>query len=90
MAKQPTFFEHITKQGDRWDLLAYSYYGDVRKQSILLETNRHLFLDPLIVPPMILDSGIVLKIPVIEEEQTLAHGLPPWKTGQPSYGETSS
>ena len=90
MATQPTFFEHTTKQGDRWDLLAYSYYGDVRKQSVLLEANRHLFLDPLVVPPMILDSGLVLKIPVIEVAEELAHGLPPWKTGRPTYGNGTS
>ena len=81
------YFEHKTKEGDRWDLLAYRYYGDQHKQTILLEANRHLFIDPLIVPPMILPSGMVLKIPVIDEIDIDESNLPPWKRTKFTYGD---
>ena len=81
-------FEHKTIDGDRWDLLAYRYYGDAGKQSILLEANRGLFLEPLIVPPMILSAGLTLIIPVIDEDDVDDSDLPPWKRTNPEY-ETS-
>ena len=37
------YFEHVTIDSERWDLLAYRYYGDAAKQSVLLEANRKLF-----------------------------------------------
>ncbi len=40
------YFEHKTMDGDRWDLLAYRYYGDQYKQGIIIEANRSLFLTP--------------------------------------------
>lgn len=79
-------FEHKTKDGDRWDLLAYRYYGDAGKQSILIEANRALFIDPLRVPPLILSSGLTLIVPVIEaEEQATDADLPPWKRSNNDY-----
>ncbi|PYE87383.1 tail protein X [Phyllobacterium leguminum] len=80
------YFEHVTQTGDRWDLLAYRYYGDQYKQTVLIEANRHLFLDDLSVPPLVLPYGITLKIPVIVEEATNTDLLPPWKRDNPVYG----
>lgn len=78
-------FEHVTIDGDRWDLLAYRYYGDASKQSVLLAANRRLFLDPVRVPPMILASGIKLVIPVIDADEVDDSDLPPWKRKARSY-----
>lgn len=80
------YFEYVTKAGDRWDLLAYRYYGDQYKQSVLLEVNRHLILDDLSVPPLVLPQGVTLKIPVIEGKATNVDLLPPWKRDNPNYG----
>ncbi|BCH55266.1 hypothetical protein GOZ78_08810 [Agrobacterium vitis] len=80
------YFEYTTVAGDRWDMLAYSYYGDQYKQTVLIEANRHLYLDTLTVPPAILPQGVKLKIPVIAETATNADVLPPWKTANPTYG----
>ncbi len=80
------YFEHRTIAGDRWDLLAYRYYGDQYKQTVILEANRHLILDDLAVPQLVLPQGITLKIPVIEEEATNTSLLPPWKRDNPDYG----
>lgn len=73
------YLEHRTKQGERWDLLAYRYYGDPAKQTLILEANRSLYLDNLAVPPLLLSAGITLKIPIVQEEATNTTLLPPWK-----------
>ncbi len=80
------YFEHRTVEGDRWDLLAYRYYGDQHKQTVLLEANRHLWRDQLGAPPPILPHGVTLKVPVIEAEAPNAGSLPPWKRDNPNYG----
>ena len=79
------FFEHVTIDGDRWDLLAYRYYGDQHKMTVLLEANRNLFMEPLRIAPMILPAGLTLKVPLIEEETVDEAGLPPWKRSVPNY-----
>lgn len=79
------YFEYTTLAGDRWDLLAYRYYGDQNKQTVLLAANRHLYRDALVVPPLVLPQGVKLKIPVIEEEATNVDLLPPWKRSNPTY-----
>jgi len=80
------YFEHRTEAGERWDLLAYRYYGDQNKQTLLLQANRHLYLDDLSVPPPILPAGIIVKVPVIVAQPTNYDLLPPWKRDNPSYG----
>ncbi|HEY9215913.1 MAG TPA: tail protein X [Ancylobacter sp.] len=70
---------HPTKDGDRWDLLAHSYYGDVSLQGELIKANRHLFFDTMKVPA-ILSAGLKLNIPIRERKTTVAPAqLPPWK-----------
>lgn len=79
------YFEHRTIDGDRWDLLAHSYYGDASKQDVLLDANRSLFLAPVVVPPLILSAGLTLRIPVLDEDQVNESTLPPWKQSVPVY-----
>lgn len=79
------YFEHRTKDGDRWDLLAYHYYGDASKQWVLLDANRSLFIDPITVPPLILKSGITLIVPVLDAETVDENTLPPWKRKEAVY-----
>ncbi len=84
------YLEHRTIDGDRWDLLAYKYYGDARKQTVLQDANRHLFIDPITVPPLILWSGLTLSgltliVPVLEDDVGEDHDLSPWKRKVPSY-----
>lgn len=78
-------FEHETVEGERWDLVAWRYYRDVTKQSVIVRANRHLFLDPVRPLPMVLPMGLRLKIPIVEErlDESL---LPPWKRNQPRPG----
>lgn len=67
-------WEHITTEGERWDALAYRYYGDPHRYEPLITANPDVPIVPL------LPSGIKLRVPVIEIPDTLpAEELPPWK-----------
>lgn len=85
MAFENGYFEHVTIDGDRWDLLAYHYYGDASKQSVLLDANRSLFIYPIVVPPLLLDAGITLIVPVLSDEEVDDSTLPPWKRKEAVY-----
>lgn len=36
------FIEHIIKEGDRWDLLAYTYWGNCNYAPLIIVDNPHL------------------------------------------------
>ena len=79
MAKE--YFEHITKIGERWDLIAYDYYGDATLIKPLLLANPHLVGIPDVPAPLVFDAGLTLRVPVLPEEEVTAVQLPPWKRG---------
>ncbi|SUT85847.1 Phage Tail Protein X [Actinobacillus ureae] len=63
---------HTVKQGERWDNLAYHYYGTVNEINRLIDANPHIpFCEML---PM----GETLKVPVLEVKTTDNSDLPPW------------
>jgi phage tail protein X len=65
---------HITTEGERWDLIAWRYYGDVTKSPLLVEANPQAQIRET------LPSGLTLLIPIIEPAQAAGvEGLPPWK-----------
>lgn len=72
------FLEHETGPNDRWDLIAYQYYGDANRTSPIVRANRHLFgLNPI---PTVLPPGLLLRVPILDPESALAESqLPPWK-----------
>lgn len=69
------YLEHITSAGERWDTLAWHYYGDAMLMRPIIEANPHLRILPT------LSAGLVVKIPVLEDnDPALAEeDLPPWK-----------
>lgn len=67
------YITHITRDGDRYDLLADRYYGDVARMPDIIEANPHAPIAG------VLPSGITLAIPVIEVAADTAEELPPWK-----------
>jgi len=53
---------HVTRDGDRWDLLAADYYGSAFALGLLLEANpAHATLPTL-------PAGLRLAVPVVEPE----------------------
>lgn len=86
MTDKNPHFTHLTLDGDRWDLLAYRYYGEANKQTVLLDANRRLFVNPVVVPPLILPSGLTLIVPVLADDAVADTDLPPWKRPEARYG----
>ncbi|KIC38162.1 hypothetical protein RA27_20580 [Ruegeria sp. ANG-R] len=75
------YLEHITKPGERWDLIAYRYYGNAKLLHHILKANPNMLCNPDRPVPLILEPGITLRIPVLEQAQIEAVRLPPWKQG---------
>ena len=72
------YIEHVTGPADRWDTLAYRYYGDANRTAPLIHANREMF-PPLLPIPLILPANVVVRVPVLEPEPAALDLLPPWK-----------
>ncbi|EDV4562869.1 hypothetical protein HX41_004150 [Salmonella enterica subsp. enterica] len=67
------FLEHVTRDGERWDSLAWQYYGDPLGYPRIIAANPHVAITP------VLPSGLLLLIPVIEaEEANTEEDIAPW------------
>lgn len=64
---------YTTKPGDRWDLIAYSAYGDVTKVVELIAAN------PRVPISAVIAENTILNIPIKENDLLKAELLPPWK-----------
>lgn len=67
------YTEHITKEGERWDEIAYEEYGDCYKTAPLYMANPNAPIIPY------LPSGIIIKVPVLKDSELQKSILPPWK-----------
>ena len=67
------YYSYITKDNDRWDLIAYTFYNDATKYEPIIEANPNIPITP------ILNAGLKLKIPVLDETETIKFELPPWR-----------
>lgn len=71
--------EHVTREGERWDSLAWQYYGNPYDYGRIIEVNPDLDISAR------LPSGIVVLVPILPlaaaqaAEQLAATDLPPWK-----------
>lgn len=65
------FIPHTTTEGQRWDQLAWQYYGDAHRYTPIIEANPHV---PITAE---LPAGLTLAIPVLEAAPS-AQDLPPW------------
>lgn len=75
------YIEHEAGINERWDALAYRYYGDANRTAPLIAANRHLFLPTLSVVPSIFEPGTVIRVPLLAPDETASDLLPPWKRG---------
>lgn len=67
------YYSYITKDNDRWDLIAYKFYNDATRYEPIINANPDVDISP------ILKSGLKLKIPVLDKSETIKFELPPWK-----------
>lgn len=65
------YLSHTTREGERWDQLAFTYYGDAHRYEAIIRAN------PQVPLTRSLPAGLTLRIPVLEE-QTSTEDLPPW------------
>ena len=70
------YISHLTTAGERWDLLAWKYYGDASLYSPIIMAN------PLIPIEPAFEAGMSIAIPLLQVSQNAAVNLPPWKAGQ--------
>ncbi|MGR3760884.1 tail protein X [Roseobacteraceae bacterium NS-SX3] len=73
------YLEHVTKPGERWDLIAFQYYGDAKLIRPLLLANPALTGDPEVPAPLVFKGGLTLRVPVLAEDEIQQLQLPPWK-----------
>lgn len=66
-----TYLQHLTTEGERWDQLAWRYYGSAYRYQPIIRANPHV---PLFAS---LPAGLTLRIPLLEVEAT-TEDLPPW------------
>jgi len=64
---------HITTAGERWDALAWTYYGDPTLYSPIIMAN------PTVPIEAVLQAGLAIKVPILQVTPTTPAGLPPWK-----------
>lgn len=65
------FLTHVTTEGERWDQLAWKYYGDAHRYPPIVEANPHVPITGA------LPAGLILAIPVLEPVVS-NEDLPPW------------
>jgi phage tail protein X len=75
MARQ--FIRHTTIAGERWDMLAWNYYGDPTLFSAIITANPLISIEPVFEP------GLQIRVPILQASPVRNSDLPPWKrTGQ--------
>jgi phage tail protein X len=68
---------HVTLEGERWDTIAWNYYGDPFNYEPIIEANPAVNMAPT------LPAGTLLLIPILsldqQNAQQVSNDLPPWK-----------
>lgn len=72
----PQSLTHISSNGDRWDLLAWNYYGDPTLFGPIVMANPSIPIEP------VLAAGLTVIIPVLQKASVVTADLPPWKQAQ--------
>ena len=80
MTPSGQFILHVTTAGERWDLLAWRYYGDPTDYSTIIMANPNVAIEP------VFDAGISIAIPLQRKSLVGPVNLPPWKMSQAVSG----
>lgn len=74
------YIEHKAQAGERWDDLAYKYYGNCFQVNEIIEANPDIAISPF------LPEGETIIIPIPEDHTTSlsnTESLPVWKQREP-------
>jgi len=77
MTQGAQYIVHITKAGERWDLLAWRYYGDPTDYQMIVMANPGVAIEP------VFEAGISLAVPIVQKRALVSIDLPPWKLPHP-------
>ena len=77
MTQGAQYIVHITKAGERWDLLAWQYYGDPTDYNPLIMANPGIAIEPVFA------AGISIAVPILLKSTVVTVDLPPWKLPHP-------
>lgn len=77
------YIAHVTRTGERWDLLAWRYYGDASSFNPIIMANPLIAIEPL------LEAGITIQVPVLSASNSQSIGLPPWKSAGTASNNTA-
>jgi phage tail protein X len=80
MTPSGSFILHVTTAGERWDLLAWRYYGDPTDYSPIIMANPSVAIEP------VFDAGMSIAIPLQQKSLVGSVNLPPWKMSQAVSG----
>jgi phage tail protein X len=80
MTQSSQFILHVTTVGERWDLLAWRYYGDPSDYSPIIMAN------PDVAIEAVFDGGISIAVPILQKNSVVLVNLPPWKTSHSVTG----
>jgi len=69
------FIVITTVAGQRWDQLAYQYYGDATLFGPIIQTNPQIPIEP------VFEAGLTIGIPILVQNQAVGTptDLPPWR-----------
>ena len=67
------YIAHTTLAGERWDLLAWAYYGDASLYGQIIMAN------PQVPIVSVFDAGLAIAVPILQVSQSQTTNLPPWK-----------
>ncbi len=68
-----TFVKHVTGPADRWDQIAWKYYGDATKIKGIIEAN------PTVPIVSVLLQGTTIYVPIISAPSAVTTNLP-WES----------
>jgi len=69
------FIAHVTVAGERWDTLAWKYYGDATLVGPIIQTNPQISIEA------VFEAGLNIGVPVLVVNPATQNqaDLPPWK-----------
>jgi phage tail protein X len=76
MTSCPESIVHITTAGERWDLLAWQYYGNATDYLPIVMANPTVPIEP------VFDAGLSIAIPLQQKSNAATANVPPWKASQ--------
>lgn len=69
------FITHTTISGERWDNLAWQYYGDATLIAPIIQVNPQIPIEP------VFEAGLVIGVPIliVDPDAEDQDDIPPWE-----------